>query len=236
MPDAGVSPFAGLTGCLPALLPMPILLRLFFVFQNTIEFRGVPFMWLHDNLDQGSVVHSAAPNGCVDVRALVDLECVMLLKSAGENDGLHVSRYVTVVLFTWPRAQSLLTRPRTSLHSTAMLLARSGPESSRGIGESHAACHIYCHATLLIEIGETGFSLNPNFDPALGNFSPESAAPGLQSMLFQARCDTADARPRRSLIVRLFDALPRDIPLFDRRQLRNGLVSEDTITRLQSLR
>jgi len=46
--DAGVSPFAGLTGCLPALLPMPILFALFFVFQNTIEFRGVPFFWLHD--------------------------------------------------------------------------------------------------------------------------------------------------------------------------------------------
>ena len=46
--DAGVSPFAGLTGCLPALLPMPVLFALFFVFQNTIEFRGVPFSWLHD--------------------------------------------------------------------------------------------------------------------------------------------------------------------------------------------
>ena len=46
--DAGVSPFAGLTGCLPALLPMPVLFALFFVFQNTIEFRGVPFMWLDD--------------------------------------------------------------------------------------------------------------------------------------------------------------------------------------------
>jgi len=46
--EAGVSPFAGLTGCLPALLPMPILFALFFVFQNTIEFRGVSFLWLHD--------------------------------------------------------------------------------------------------------------------------------------------------------------------------------------------
>src|SRR6266516_1000887 len=46
--DAGVSPFAGLTGCLPALLSMPILFALFFVFQNTIEFRGVPFLWIHD--------------------------------------------------------------------------------------------------------------------------------------------------------------------------------------------
>jgi YidC/Oxa1 family membrane protein insertase len=46
--EAGVSPFAGLTGCLPMLLPMPILFALFFVFQNTIEFRGVPFAWLQD--------------------------------------------------------------------------------------------------------------------------------------------------------------------------------------------
>jgi YidC/Oxa1 family membrane protein insertase len=27
---------------------MPVLFALFFVFQNTIEFRGVPFMWLAD--------------------------------------------------------------------------------------------------------------------------------------------------------------------------------------------
>jgi YidC/Oxa1 family membrane protein insertase len=46
--DAGISPFAPLAGCLPMLLPMPILLALFFVFQNTIEFRGVPFLWFPD--------------------------------------------------------------------------------------------------------------------------------------------------------------------------------------------
>jgi YidC/Oxa1 family membrane protein insertase len=46
--EAGVSPFAALGGCLPMLLPMPILIALFFVFQNTIEFRGVSFMWLTD--------------------------------------------------------------------------------------------------------------------------------------------------------------------------------------------
>ena len=46
--EAGVSPFAALSGCLPMLLPMPILIALFFVFQNTIEFRGVSFMWLAD--------------------------------------------------------------------------------------------------------------------------------------------------------------------------------------------
>jgi YidC/Oxa1 family membrane protein insertase len=37
-----------LGGCLPMLLPLPVLFALFFVFQNTIEFRGVPFLWLPD--------------------------------------------------------------------------------------------------------------------------------------------------------------------------------------------
>lgn len=46
--EANASPFTALTGCLPALIPMPVLFALFFVFQSTIEFRGVPFMWLQD--------------------------------------------------------------------------------------------------------------------------------------------------------------------------------------------
>ncbi len=46
--EAGASPFTALSGCLPMLIPMPVLFALFFVFQNTIEFRGVPFMWLPD--------------------------------------------------------------------------------------------------------------------------------------------------------------------------------------------
>ncbi len=43
--DHKVNPFGG---CLPMLLPMPVLFALFFVFANTIEFRGVPFLWLPD--------------------------------------------------------------------------------------------------------------------------------------------------------------------------------------------
>jgi YidC/Oxa1 family membrane protein insertase len=43
-----VSPFSTVSGCLPMLLPMPVFFALFFVFQNTIEFRGVPFLWLPD--------------------------------------------------------------------------------------------------------------------------------------------------------------------------------------------
>ncbi|MBT8336187.1 MAG: membrane protein insertase YidC, partial [Gemmatimonadetes bacterium] len=40
--------FNPLGGCLPMLLPWPVLIALFFVFQNTIELRGVPFYWLPD--------------------------------------------------------------------------------------------------------------------------------------------------------------------------------------------
>jgi YidC/Oxa1 family membrane protein insertase len=46
--DHDMSPLSPLLGCLPMLLPMPILFALYFVFQNTIEFRGVPFLWLPD--------------------------------------------------------------------------------------------------------------------------------------------------------------------------------------------
>src|SRR5919109_2412837 len=46
--EHGMNPFAPILGCLPMLLPMPVLFALFFVFQNTIEFRGVSFLWLPD--------------------------------------------------------------------------------------------------------------------------------------------------------------------------------------------
>jgi YidC/Oxa1 family membrane protein insertase len=46
--EHGMSPLSPLMGCLPMLLPMPVLYALYFVFQNTIEFRGVPFLWLPD--------------------------------------------------------------------------------------------------------------------------------------------------------------------------------------------
>ena len=46
--EHGMSPFTPVLGCLPMLLPMPILFALYFVFQNTIELRGVSFLWLPD--------------------------------------------------------------------------------------------------------------------------------------------------------------------------------------------
>lgn len=46
--EHGMSPFSALSGCLPMLIPMPVLFALFYVFQSTIEFRGVSFWWMAD--------------------------------------------------------------------------------------------------------------------------------------------------------------------------------------------
>ena len=40
-----VNPFGG---CWPMLLPYPLLVAVFFVLANTIELRGVPFLWMND--------------------------------------------------------------------------------------------------------------------------------------------------------------------------------------------
>ena len=40
--------FNPMGGCLPMLIPLPILITLFFVLQSTIAFRGVSFLWLPD--------------------------------------------------------------------------------------------------------------------------------------------------------------------------------------------
>ena len=46
--DLGVSPLSMMSGCVPLLIPMPVLITLFFVFQSAIEFRGTSFGWLPD--------------------------------------------------------------------------------------------------------------------------------------------------------------------------------------------
>ncbi len=43
--DNKVNPFGG---CWPMLLPYPLLVAVFFVLANTIELRGVPFLWMTD--------------------------------------------------------------------------------------------------------------------------------------------------------------------------------------------
>ncbi|HEX5435662.1 MAG TPA: membrane protein insertase YidC [Gemmatimonadaceae bacterium] len=43
-----MSPLSPLSGCLPMLIPAPILYALYYVFENTIAFRGVSFLWMAD--------------------------------------------------------------------------------------------------------------------------------------------------------------------------------------------
>lgn len=42
------NPASTFSGCLPMLVPFPVLVTLFFVFQSAIEFRGTSFAWLPD--------------------------------------------------------------------------------------------------------------------------------------------------------------------------------------------
>lgn len=46
--ELGINPFSMVSGCVPLLIPMPVLITLFFVFQGAIEFRGTSFAWLPD--------------------------------------------------------------------------------------------------------------------------------------------------------------------------------------------
>ncbi len=47
--ERGMSPLSPVTsGCLPMLIPFPFLIALFFVFRDTIEFRGAEFLWMPD--------------------------------------------------------------------------------------------------------------------------------------------------------------------------------------------
>lgn len=46
--ELGVNPLSMMSGCLPLLIPMPVMITLFFVFQSAIEFRGTSFAWFPD--------------------------------------------------------------------------------------------------------------------------------------------------------------------------------------------
>ncbi len=64
--ENGVNP---LGGCWPMLLPMPVLFALFFVLGNSIELRGVPFLWFPDLARPDPVLHHPGAERHLDVRA-----------------------------------------------------------------------------------------------------------------------------------------------------------------------
>jgi YidC/Oxa1 family membrane protein insertase len=139
-----MSPFSSLAGCMPMLIPMPILFALFYVFQNTIEFRGVPFLWLPD-------ISLKDPYYILPV--LMGLSMFVLswigMRSAPPNPQTKMMAYImplvmTVIFFRFPSGlnlyytvQNLVTIPQQWLLSkerakNSSALATSAPAAARG--------------------------------------------------------------------------------------------------------
>ncbi len=144
--DAGVSPFAAVSGCLPMLLPMPILFALFFVFQNTIEFRGVSFLWLADiSLKDpyyilplamaGSMfllswisMRSAPPNPQTKMMAVM-MPVVMLIALLNFASGLNL--YYTVQNLAALPQQWLIARERAKAPQASAVVSGGGDRKKR---------------------------------------------------------------------------------------------------------
>jgi YidC/Oxa1 family membrane protein insertase len=91
----GMSPLSPLMGCVPMLLPMPILFALYFVFQNTIEFRGVPFLWLPDiSLKDPYYITPIAMGASMFVLSWIGM------RAAPPNPQTKMMSYMMPVMFT----------------------------------------------------------------------------------------------------------------------------------------
>jgi YidC/Oxa1 family membrane protein insertase len=103
--DHGMSPFTPLAGCLPMLIPMPVLFALYFVFQNTIEFRGVSFLWMPDLSQKDPLFILPAVMGI----SMYVLSWISL-RSAPPNPQAKMMAYVfpvMMVFFFWRLAAGL---------------------------------------------------------------------------------------------------------------------------------
>ena len=91
--EHGVNP---LGGCVPLLIPMPVLFALFFVFANTIEFRGVSFLWLPD-------LSRADPYYIIPLFMGVSMFVLSWLGQRGmpPNPQTRMMMYVMPVMFTF---------------------------------------------------------------------------------------------------------------------------------------
>ena len=83
-----------LAGCVPLLIPMPVFFALFFVFQNTIALRGVPFMWLPD---------LSAPDPLYILPVFFGLTMFLTMKltqTAAPNPQMKMMMYLMPVMLT----------------------------------------------------------------------------------------------------------------------------------------
>ncbi|HSB55202.1 MAG TPA: YidC/Oxa1 family insertase periplasmic-domain containing protein, partial [Gemmatimonadales bacterium] len=86
-----------LGGCWPMLLPWPILLAFFFVFQNTIELRGAPFLWLPD---------LSRPDPIYVIPVLMGLSMYVLSKIG--QIGMEPNPQMKMMLYMMPGMMTLL--------------------------------------------------------------------------------------------------------------------------------
>ncbi len=93
--EHGMSPFSPLAGCFPILLSMPVLFALFFVFQSTIEFRGVPFLWLNDISIKDSLYIAPLLMG-----GSMFLTSWLSMRSSPPNPQTRIMTYVLPVMMT----------------------------------------------------------------------------------------------------------------------------------------
>jgi YidC/Oxa1 family membrane protein insertase len=133
-----MSPFSSLAGCMPMLIPMPILFALFYVFQNTIEFRGVPFLWLPD-------ISLKDPYYILPV--LMGISMFVLswigMRNAPPNPQTKMMAYImpivmTVIFFRFPSGlnlyytvQNMVTIPQQWLLAKERAKGTSGPSTGR---------------------------------------------------------------------------------------------------------
>src|SRR5450759_309651 len=112
------------------------------------EYDRVPWRAFHlsaRHLDQGSTLHSAPAHGCVHVSTVLDWNAECSSKSAGEDDGLHVSRNDDGCAAQHGFGpQSLLHGAEHRGTSAEVDVGeRKRKSTSRGVRGSHAACHIH---------------------------------------------------------------------------------------------
>ncbi len=91
--ESGVNPLAG---CVPMLIPWPMLIALFFVFQNTIQLRGSSFMWLPD-------LSAPDPYYILPVflgLSMFLLQFIMMRSSAASNPQMKMMMYVLPIAMT----------------------------------------------------------------------------------------------------------------------------------------
>ena len=139
----GMNPLSPLLGCLPSLLPMPILLALFFVFRNTIEFRGVPFWWLSDLSTRDPYYILPLLMG-----ASMYLISWIGMRNTPPNPQAKMMSYIMPAMFTlflyreaaglnlYYATQNLATLPQQWHLSRTRGLANSGTAASKNAGKS----------------------------------------------------------------------------------------------------